>query len=317
MKDLSIVIPCYNEEESLYPLYDQIVEAVRPLKLDFEIILVDDGSTDQSPIREIELYQRDPQHIKIIQLRKNMGKAAALALGFSESEGNYVVTMDADLQDDPQEIKNLIGKLEEGYDLVSGWKKTRHDPLGKTLPSRLFNWVVSRMSGIRIHDFNCGLKIYRREVIQNFPVYGEMHRYLPVLAFWQGFRIGEIPVQHHARRFGTSKYGVSRMLKGFLDLLTIIFLNRYAKRPLHFFGAIGVGIGLIGMIINLYVVGLWIHFGNIQNRHPLLSLGILLTTVSIQFLSTGLLGELLVKMNISDEKKYPIKQLFGCNSLRK
>lgn len=317
MKDLSIVIPCYNEEESLYPLYDQIQNALQPLNVDYEIILVDDGSTDQSPIREIELYQKDPQHIKIIQFRKNLGKAAALAIGFCESEGKSIVTMDADLQDDPQEIRNLIKKLEEGFDLVSGWKKNRHDPIGKTVPSKIFNWVVSRMSGITIHDFNCGLKIYRREVIQNFPVYGEMHRYLPVLAHWQGFRIGEIPVQHHARRFGVSKYGISRMIKGFLDLLTIIFLNRYAKRPLHFFGAIGIFFGVIGTLVNAYILGLWIHFGNIQNRHPLMSLGILLITISIQFISTGLIAELLVKMNISDDKKFPIKQLFGCQSIRK
>jgi len=317
MKDLSIVIPCFNEEESLFPLYTQIQDSLGTLKLDYEIIFVDDGSRDQSTLRQLEIYQKDTAHVKVIQFRKNMGKAAALSIGFTEAEGRYVVTMDADLQDDPQEIKNLIAKLDEGYDLVSGWKKKRHDPLGKTLPSKLFNKVVSAMSGIKIHDFNCGLKIYRHEVIDNFPVYGEMHRYLPVLAHWQGFRITEIPVTHHARQFGRTKYGVSRMMKGFLDLITIIFLDRYAKRPLHLFGTIGVFFGLIGMVINFYIFGLWIHYGNIQNRHPLMSLGILLVLLSIQFISTGLIGEMLVKMNLSNDNKLPIKQFFGCHHIQK
>ncbi len=317
MKDLSIVIPCYNEEESIQILFEKIKENVQKLKLSYEVIFVDDGSTDQSQIRQIELYQKYPDNIKLIQFRKNSGKAAALAAGFREAEGKLIITMDADLQDDPAEIKNLIAKINEGYDLVSGWKKKRHDPISKTLPSKIFNFVVSKLSGIKIHDFNCGLKIYRREVVETLVVYGEMHRYLPVLAHWQGFKISEIPVQHHPRQYGKSKYGFARFVKGFLDLLTVLFLNRYAKRPLHFFGTIGIILGILGLFINVYIVSLWFRFGNIQNRHPLLSLGILLMIISIQFISTGLLGEMFVKMYLTDESKFPLKKTFGTNKIIK
>jgi len=269
------------------------------------------------PQKQNELWEKDPQQMKVIQFRKNSGKAAALAAGFKEAQGKLIVTMDADLQDDPAEIKNLISKINEGNDLVSGWKQKRHDPVNKTLPSKIFNSVVRKMSGIKIHDFNCGLKIYKREVADNLTVYGDMHRFLPVLAHWEGFRIAEIPVQHHARKFGVTKYGLSRLITGFLDFLTIIFLHRHAKSPLHFFGTIGLAIGSFGFLINLYILILWIIHGNIQHHQPLMTLGVLLMIISFQFICTGLVSELIVKMYINDEKKFSIKHSIGCQIIKK
>ena len=291
---LSLVIPVFNEEESLVPLCEKLHDALDKLGFKTEIVFVDDGSTDRSFAVIDELSQKYCG-ISALRFRRNYRKAAALAAGFEAARGEIVITMDADLQDDPEEIPNLLAALDQGYDLVSGWKKKRRDPLSKTLPSRLFNQVTSLVSGIRLHDFNCGLKAYRREVIEDvLPyLYGELYRYLPAIAHWAGYRVGEIPVQHHPRRFGRSKFGAKRLLSGFLDLLTITFLMRFMTTPMHAFGSMGLISTLIGGGVCAYIAYLRYEYGNIQNRHPLLMLGALLIIVGIQFFSTGLLGDML------------------------
>ena len=290
---VSVVVPAYNEEESLPELVDEIRRAMAGVP--FEIIIVDDGSTDATWQRICELSSRYP--VTGLRFSVNSGKAAALAAGFSRSTGDYVATLDADLQDDPSEITGMIGLMEErGYDLVSGWKKHRKDPIGKRLPSRFFNLTVRLTTGVVLHDFNCGLKVYRRRVIENIELYGEMHRYTPVLAAQKGFRIGEKVVNHRPRRYGTTKYGLARFFRGFSDLLTVLFLNRYSYRPLHFFGGIGTFLALIGLAISVYLTVLWFGGEAIGGR-PLLLLGVLLLVVGIQFISLGLLGEMVLKLS--------------------
>ena len=235
---LSIIVPLYNEEESIHQLAEEIRDAVKKLSLEYELIFIDDGSKDGSFKQIISLASSDSR-IKCLRFRRNYGKAAALSEGFKEANGELVVTMDSDLQDDPSEIGALIDKINEGFDVVSGWKKSRKDPWSKKLPSKLFNLVTGIMSGIRIHDFNCGLKIYKADVIKTISVYGEMHRYIPVLAKLAGFSVTEVVVNHRARLYGKTKFGAGRFLKGFLDLVTVIFLGKYNRNPLHFFGKIG------------------------------------------------------------------------------
>ena len=233
--------------------------------------------------------------MKAIRFRRNFGKSAALSVGFAHAGGAIVITMDADLQDDPQEIPNLVRKIREGYDLVSGWKKKRYDPITKTVPSRFFNFVTSMMTGIKLHDFNCGLKAYRSEVLKEIDIYGEQHRFIPALVHWRGFRIGEIPVQHHRRKFGKTKFGPGRFFKGFLDLITVLFTTRYIKRPLHLFGGWGIFAFLIGFGINLWLsIEKLVYLTPLGNR-PLFFLGILLMIVGIQLISIGLLGEMISK----------------------
>ena len=303
-KKISVVVPLYNEEESLNPLANEIRRALRPLNIAFEVIFVDDGSKDNS-LKNIKELCRQDKRFHYLSFRKNYGKSAALQVGFNNVTGDVVITMDSDLQDDPNEIPNLIKKLDEGYDLVSGWKKQRHDPFIKKHSSKFFNFITRLMSGIKIHDFNCGLKAYRREVVENIKVYGELHRYMPVLADWQGFTISEIPVKHHPRRYGVTKFGISRFFKGFLDLITVMFATRYIKRPMHFFGFLGALSFIVGLIVNGYLTYLWIMGKPLSNR-PMLFLGMLLIIVGVQFFSVGLLGEMLVK-NFNDEKEYVIK----------
>lgn len=303
-KKLSIIIPLFNEEESLQPLANEIRKAIKPVNIAYEVILVDDGSTDNS-LKVIKDICKPDKRFRYISFRKNYGKSAALKTGFKEANGDVVVTMDADLQDDPNEIPNLIKKLEEGYDLVSGWKRKRHDPFIKKSSSRFFNLVTRLMTGIKIHDFNCGLKAYRKDVTDNINVYGELHRYMPVLANWDGFKVSEVIVKHHPRRYGKTKYGISRFFKGFIDLITILFSTRYIKRPMHFFGFFGAFAFFVGIIVNGYLSYLWIIGEPLSNR-PMLFLGILLIIVGVQFFSVGLLGEMLVHNSKSD-KEYIIK----------
>jgi len=295
---LSVVIPVFNEEESLPPLCAKLREALEPLQQSYEIIFIDDGSTDDS-FAVIQKLSGEYQGIRAVRFRRNYRKAVALATGFKEARGQVVITMDADLQDDPDEIPHLLQKLDEEFDLVSGWKKKRHDPLSKTLPSRVFNKVTSMVCGIRLHDFNCGLKAYRREVCEDaLPyLYGELYRFLPAIAHWAGYRVGEIPVQHHPRRFGYSKFGTKRLLNGFLDLMTITFVVRFMTTPMHIFGSLGLLSTLAGSLVCAYVALLRFEHGNIQNRHPLLLLGVLLIIVGIQSFSTGLLGDMIASMN--------------------
>lgn len=292
-RKISIVIPAYNEEDSLRPLAIELKKVFNELKdYEFEVIVVDDGSTDNS-LKVLNEIRREDDRFKIISFQKNYGKSAALSVGFKYATGDLIVTMDADLQDDPHEIPNLIKKIDEGYDLVSGWKKIRFDPFIKKYSSRLFNFVTSLLTGIKIHDFNCGLKIYRREVTQSIKVYGEMHRYLPVLAHWNGFRVGEIVVRHHPRRYGKTKFGASRFLKGFLDLITILFTTRYLRRPLHFFGTLGFLLFVVGFAIDLYLAIEWAFYGKYLTNRPMLWLGILLILLGVQTIAIRLIGEMI------------------------
>lgn len=303
--DVSIVIPLLNEEESLGELYSIISEVADKNNLSIEICFIDDGSTDKSLDAIKELHQNN-KNIKILSFRKNYGKSAALSEGFKLTSGEFIITMDADLQDDPAEIPNLINKLNEGFDMVSGWKKKRNDPLGKTIPSKFFNYTTSLLTGIKIHDFNCGLKAYRREVIKEIPVYGELHRYLPVLAHWRGFRVGEIIVQHHPRKYGVTKFGWRRLFHGFFDLLTVLFITRYRQKPLHLFGSVGLVSITLGLAILIYLSILWLQGYGIGDR-PLLILGLLLVIVGMQSFSLGLIGEMIT--NSSDEEiSYSIRE---------
>lgn len=305
-KKASIVIPLLNEEESLIPLANEIRNVLSPISIAYEVIFVDDGSTDKS-LKVIKNICKHDKRFKFISFNKNYGKSAALQMGFQQTTGDVVITMDADLQDDPSEIPNLIAKLEEGYDLVSGWKKIRHDPFIKRSSSKFFNYVTKLMSGIKIHDFNCGLKAYRKSVVDNIKVYGELHRYMPVLAAWAGFKVTEIPVKHHARRYGKTKFGISRFFKGFIDLVTVFFTTRYIKRPMHFFGFLGALSFFIGILVNLYLSYTWLILKEPLSNRPMLFLGMLLIIVGIQLFSVGLLGEMLVH-NSMDEKEYIIKE---------
>ncbi len=295
--DLSFVIPVKNEQESLTELVSRINSALDSAPGDYrhEIILVDDGSDDDS-WRVIESLASDHSSIvRGIRLRRNFGKATALASGFDHALGDIVFTMDADLQDDPKEIPRFMEKLNDGFDLVSGWKKVRNDPISKTAPSKLFNWVTSRMTGVKLHDFNCGFKCYKREVIDKLNVYGELHRYLPVLASDLGYRVGEIEVEHHARQHGTSKYGWERYVRGLLDLMTVLATTRWIQKPGHLFGGIGVLLGLLGGGILAYLALLWLlDMGPIGNR-PLLIFGVMFSIFSIQMVSLGLIAEFFIK----------------------
>lgn len=308
---LSIVIPLFNEEESLPELTDKIVSVLQREKIyDYEIIFIDDGSTDKS-FEIIKKLRKNNNRIHCVKFRRNYGKSAALSVGFELAKGKFVITMDADLQDDPEEIPNLLAKIKEGYDLVSGWKKKRFDPLSKTIPSRLFNYVTSIASGVKLHDFNCGLKAYRREVVKSLYVYGEMHRYLPALAHLDGFKVTEIIVQHHPRKYGKTKFGFSRFIYGFLDLLTVLVTAKYMKRPLHFFGSIGTLFLFIGFLVDLYLAIQWfLGDKNLSNR-PLLIFGIALIIVGVQFISLGLIGELIIKYNVMNQKNsnYSISEI--------
>ena len=303
--DLSIIIPLYNEEDSLEELTNQIFQILKQSDLSYEVCFVDDGSTDLS-LAKIKELRRKYGSIKILSFRKNYGKSAALSEGFKMASGKIIITMDADLQDDPAEIPNLIKKMNEGYDLVSGWKKKRFDPISKTLPSKLFNYFTALFTGIKIHDFNCGLKAYRHEVIKEIPIYGSLHRYLPVLAHWKGFAVGEIIVQHHARKYGITKYGWRRFFDGFFDLFTVLFLTRYRQKPLHLFGFFGLASLTVGFLISVYLTVLWFQGYGIGNR-PLLFLGILLIIVGMQSFSIGLIGEMITNLK-GEEGSYSIRE---------
>jgi glycosyltransferase involved in cell wall biosynthesis len=304
---VTVLVPVLNEAESVTELAARVAAALDELGLTFEIVFVDDGSNDGTARRVREAHERDPR-VKLVRLRRNFGKAAALSAGFDCSRGAIVITMDGDLQDDPAEIPRLLTKLEsEELDLVSGWKRQRRDPVAKRLPSKLFNWVTRRLAGIDLHDFNSGFKVYRREVLEQIAVYGELHRYIPVLASRRGFTVGEVAVTHHPRRHGVSKYGWDRFYKGLLDLITVLFITRYTRRPLHLFGAVGLTFVAAGFGINLYLAILWLGGSTLSNR-PLLLLGVLLMLLGIQVLTTGLLGEMITFKNFRRPDSYSVKE---------
>lgn len=292
---ISVVIPLKDEAESLQEFHDRLVAVFTERGDRYELIFVDDGSTDAS-LDVLMRLREGNACVKVIQFRRNFGKAAALSAGFEQARGGIVFTMDADLQDDPKEIPHFIEKLDSGFDLVSGWKKKRHDPLSKRYPSKLFNWVTSRLTGIRLHDFNCGFKAYRREVVQSVDLYGELHRYIPALAGWKGFRVGELVVEHHARKFGRSKYGFERLARGLFDLLTVMLLTRFSKRPLHLFGMLGLVSGLLGFGFLAYLTVEWL-LGHPIGHRPLLTFGALFMISGIQLISLGMLSEMITKVD--------------------
>ncbi|MDW7774285.1 MAG: glycosyltransferase family 2 protein [Desulfobulbaceae bacterium] len=301
LHDISIVIPMYNEEESIRLLHQKLTEVLEKTGQLFEIIFIDDGSTDRS-VEVVNEIQALDGRVVLLELKTNMGKARGLAEGFKEARGGIVFTMDADLQDDPEEIPNFLRKLDEGFDLVSGWKKKRNDPLEKRLPSKLFNKATSLVSGLKLHDFNCGFKAYRRIILDEIKVYGDLHRYIPVLAHWQGYRVGEIAVHHHARQFGHSKYGFERYLHGLFDLFTVNLLTRFIRNPMYLFGVTGFIFLFSGILILGFLTVLQLTYGSILGRRPLSFLGILLILLGGQLISLGMLAEFLT--NIFQKKKF-------------
>jgi glycosyltransferase involved in cell wall biosynthesis len=288
---ISVVVPVYNEERSVALLLDELRATLDGLGEPWEAVFVDDGSTDGTFSALTRLHSAD-EHVRVVRLRRNFGKAAALAAGFAQAQGEILVTIDGDLQDDPAEIPRLLAKLDEGFDLVSGWKARRRDPWTRRVLSRIFNAVVGRISGLRLHDMNCGFKAYRAEVVHGLPLYGELHRFIPVLAHYRGYRIAELSVQHRPRSHGRSRYGLERYLRGFLDLLTVSFMGRYRHRPLHLFGGLGLLLGLLGSAVLVYLTVVKIG-GHAIGQRPLLTLGVLLVVVGLQFFSLGLIGEMI------------------------
>ena len=288
---ISVVIPVHNEERSVALLLDEIDSALEPLGRPWEAVFVDDGSDDGTFAALTRLHAA-ADNVRVVRLRRNFGKAAALQAGFEEAQGDVVVTIDGDLQDDPAEIPRLLTKLDEGFDLVSGWKTRRRDPWSRRIPSRIFNVVTGRLSGLRLHDLNCGLKAYRAEALSGIRIYGELHRFIPVLAHYRGFRVAELPVNHRPREHGRSRYGMERYLRGFLDLLTVTFMGRYRHRPLHLFGGLGLVLGGVGSLVLVYLAVLKLG-GHAIGHRPLLTLGVLLVVVGMQLLSLGLLSELI------------------------
>lgn len=319
--DISVVIPLYNEEESLKELCQWISRVMQEHGFTYEILLVDDGSKDRSWEVINEIYSGNP-YVHGIRFNRNYGKSAALDTGFKACQGEVVITMDADLQDSPDEIPELYRMITEGgYDLISGWKKKRYDPISKTIPSKLFNWVTRKISSIDLHDFNCGLKAYNRDVVKNINIYGEMHRYIPVIAKWRGFdRIGEKVVEHRARKFGVTKFGLERFIFGFLDLLSITFVSKFRQRPMHFFGSIGTLCFLLGLIITVWLIGEKVYanlFRNVVARavtdQPLFFLALVALIIGVQLFLAGFLAEMMV-MNTARKREYLVIDQVGLHS---
>jgi len=311
---LSIVIPVYNEQDSLLELHRQLREVTTARQLEAEIIFVDDGSTDASWAQILQVSKQDSQ-VRGIRFRRNFGKASALTAGMAEIRGDLVMIMDADLQDDPAEIPNFISMLQTGYDVVNGWKERRLDPWHKVYPSKVFNWMVSSMTGLTLQDHNCGIKLFRAEVARDLRLYGELHRFIPVLAHARGYRVTQVPVHHRAREFGHSKYGMKRFLRGFLDLLTVTFLTGYAHRPLHLFGGVGLFFFVLGTCGLCYLGLAWVmmhllHFwpANPIGTRPLLLYSVAAQLLGAQALSVGILAELIVANASHDRESYCIRE---------
>ncbi|MEM8608479.1 MAG: glycosyltransferase family 2 protein [Myxococcota bacterium] len=308
--DVSIVVPGLNEAESLPHLAEQIREALGS-DTSYELIFVDDGSTDNSWEVIQELHRDDPR-VRGVRLRSNFGKAMALSAGFERVRADIVVMMDADLQDDPVNLPEMIAKVRGGLDVVVGWKVERHDPLNRRIFSYVFNTTVGIVTGVRLHDMNCGFKAYRREVLHSIPIYGDLFRYIPVLASWQGFSVGEMPVHHRARQFGSSRYGLERILRGFFDLLSVAFITKYSRKPMHLFGLVGLALTLLGLSVCLYLSVLWLG-GEPIGARPLLLLGVLLILVGAQSFSIGLLGEFMTFQyhRKHERERLPVREVIG------
>jgi glycosyltransferase involved in cell wall biosynthesis len=309
---LSVIIPLYNEEENLPLLYEKLKEYLESLKKEYEILFVDDGSADRT-LSILEQIQAKDNRVVVLSLRRNFGQTAAFAAGFDFARGDIVVTMDGDLQNDPADISKLL-ELIKDHDLVSGWRKKRKDPFfSRRLPSLVANWLISKVTGVKLHDYGCSLKAYRRDVIKNLKLYGEMHRFIPAVASWYGVRVAEVEVTHHPRLKGKSKYGISRTLKVVLDLITVKFLQSFSTKPIQFFGPIGVVCGFLGFFISIYLVIDKIFLGHQIGGRPLLLLGALMIIVGIQLIGMGLLGEMLVRVYHESQRKptYVIKKILG------
>jgi len=315
--DISVIIPLYNEDESLPELSEWIARVMQDNNFTYEVLMIDDGSTDRSWQVVNEINQKN-RCFKGIRFRRNYGKSAALSVGFHEAKGRVIITMDADMQDSPDEIPGLYKMIvNEGYDLVSGWKKKRYDPITKTIPTKLFNWATQKMSGLKLHDFNCGLKSYHYEVVKNIEVYNEMHRYIPVIAKWAGFRkIGEKVVQHRARKYGTTKFGLERFVNGFLDLLTIFFVSKFGKKPMHFFGVLGTLSFTSGFLVTclLVIEKIYNVANHVEHRsvteQPLFYIALTVAIIGVQLFLAGFIGEM-ISRNASERNVYGIKQKIG------
>ena len=307
---VSVVVPLYNEEENVEILHESLSATMKAIG-DYELVYVDDGSTDGT-LRLLEQIQVKDENVVVLSLRRNFGQTAAFAAGFDFARGDVVVTMDGDLQNDPTDIPKLLEAIKE-YDLVSGWRKKRQDNFSRTFPSKMANWLISKVTGVRLHDYGCSLKAYRRDVVKNLKLYGEMHRFIPAVASWYGVRIAEVETIHHPRLRGKSKYGISRTMKVLLDLVTVKFLQSFSTKPIQFFGPLGLFFGFAGMVISLYLTAAKIFKGIDIGGRPLLLLGALLIIVGIQFIGMGLLGEMIVRVYHESQKKpiYTMKKILG------
>ena len=307
---ISVIVPVFNEEESLSAFYKRVRRVLPKLDKAYEIIFVDDGSTDSS-LALLKKFATKDSHIRIFSFRRNQGKADALTYGFQKAKGNLIATLDADLQDQPEEIQKLIKKHNEGFDMVSGWRKERKDAGKMRIISKLFNWIMGLLWGVKLHDYNCGLKLYTRDAAKCLRLYGGMHRFIPLLVFEQGFSVAEVPIIHSSRKFGKSKYGFSKIWKDLPDMFTVIFLTRYGKRPSHFFGFVGSLLFLVGLIIMTYLSGLHFFFHQSVGDRPLWSVGIFFTLIGIQIGFTGFLADLILNISqnnrLQDLSSYPIK----------
>jgi len=311
--DLSLIIPVYNEAQNLRPLYEQLKAALDRTAVDYEIIAIDDGSRDDSFAILKELHEQDTS-LKVIRFRRNFGQTAAFAAGFDLAQGDVVITMDADLQNDPADIPLLLDKMAEGYDVVSGWRVERKDAfLTRRLPSMIANWLISTVTGVHLHDYGCSLKAYRREVVKGVQLYGELHRFIPALSSWMGVEVAEIPVQHHPRRFGSSKYGISRTIRVILDLITVRFLLSYSTRPIQIFGGLGALSFGVGALLGHYLTYVKLVLGQEIGSRPLMLLAVLLMLVGVQLVSMGLLGELVVRTYYEAQGKpiYTVREVLG------
>ena len=305
--DISVVIPAYNEQRNVSMLYNSLKQVLDKTKKSYEIIFVDDGSTDNT-FKELEgLHKRDGK-VRVIKFQRNFGKADALMAGFESAQGKVIFTMDADLQDDPEDIPKFLEKISQGYDLVCGWRADRKDSIAKRFVSKIYNWLTSWVVGLKLHDYNCGFKCYSNALVRNIDVYGELHRYIPALAHWKGFKVTETKVKHHKRRFGKTKYGVERLFKGFLDLASVKYIYVYNKRPIHFFGLAGLFSFFLGSLASLYLLFLKLNGESIGDR-PMLMLCVLLIVIGVQFVSLGFLGEMITRE--SQRKEYIIKKKLG------
>lgn len=307
MVDISVVLPAYNEGKNVIPMYKNLKFVLDRLEKSYEIIFVDDGSRDRT-FENLAMINKEDKKLRVIQFQRRFEKAAALSAGFIEAKGDIIITMDADLQDDPREIPRFLEKLNSGYDIVVGWKYKRKDPLARIMASRLFNFLVRRLTGIKLHDSDCNFRAMRKEVIKNINVYSGLYRFIPSLANAKGYRVGEIKIVHHKRRFGRSRYGLSRLIKGFFDLLTIKFLMSYTKRPMHLFGLIGIFSTLIGFVIAAYLAVIRLLFGQLIGNRPLLLLAILLIILGLQFISIGLIGEMITSTTHKKEEQFVVKR---------